>query len=129
MMYENEDGQRFLVYMFDSSAFPTYPNLLRGYFGQRILREQIEWISGEKIPAVCEKNPDLYVMCARSIDNGALSVALLNCYPDSILNPTIKLDREYQNIRFVGCSGKLSGDTVQLDYPISAFDYCAFEVY
>jgi hypothetical protein len=126
--YENKEGQRFLVYTFDAMAFPTYPNLLRGYLCQRILTDGIEWIAGEKLPAKCVKNPDLYIMCSREEDNGALAVALFNCYPDSILNPTVMLDREYSSVEFFGCEGRLVGDTVVLDRPLAAYEYCAFLV-
>lgn len=127
--YENEDGQRFLVYLFDSMAFSTNPNLLRGYLGQKILIDYIEWISKEKLPATSVKNPELYIMTSRKESDGTLAVALFNCYPDSILEPVIKLDSEYRNIRFINCEGRLDGDTVTLLKPLGAFEMCAFEVF
>lgn len=126
--YENGDGQRFLVYLFDSAALPKDPNLLRGYLGQEILTAHLEWIARQKLPATSKDNPDLYLMCAQSGENRSLAVGLFNCYADSILTPTVRLDRTYQSIRFVNCSGTLHGDTVSLDRPLSAFEYCAFEV-
>jgi hypothetical protein len=57
-----------------------------------------------------------------------MAVGLFNCFADSVLEPTVKLDGEYQSIRFVGCSGRLEGDTVYLDAPLPAFEFAAFEV-
>ena len=73
-------------------------------------------------------NPELYLMCAKDASKQSLAVGMFNCHADSILKPVIKLDRDYTDIRFVNCSGTLCGDTVTLDRPLGAFDFCAFEV-
>ena len=61
--------------------------------------------------------------------DGKMAVALLNLFIDSIDDAEIKLDRPYQNIRFLNCSGRLEGDTVYLDQPVYGYTVAAFEVW
>ena len=124
--YENSDGQRFFVYLYDTLALPTDSGLQRGYLQQSILTEQVEWIARQKLPVTCLGNPDLFVMCKEK--DGKMAVALFNCYADSILHPTVKLGEQYQSIRFLNTDGSLCGDTVTLNRPIPAFEFVAFEV-
>ena len=90
--------------------------------------DKLEWITrGEKLPAVSSHNPWLYIMAKRG--EVSLAVALFNCYQDKVLNPIIKLEREYKHVRFINTAGELLGDTVKLSSPLPAFDFAAFEVY
>ena len=125
--YENSEGAKFLVYCFDSMALRRNAGIYRGYLQQKVLKEGIEWISGKKLPAFVEKCPDLYVMCKGG--KGRMAVALFNFFADSIDEPVIYLDREYSNIRFVNCSGRLEEDRVILDSPVYSSTLVAFEVY
>ena len=125
--YENSEGAKFLVYCFDSMALRRNAGIYRGYLQQKVLKEGIEWISGKKLPAFIEKCPDLYVMCKGG--KGRMAVALFNFFADSIDEPVIYLDREYSNIRFVNCSGRLEEDRVILDSPVYSNTLVAFEVY
>ncbi|MBO5295384.1 MAG: hypothetical protein J6B71_09110 [Clostridia bacterium] len=124
--YENADGQRFLVYLYDTLASPFDCGIQRGYLQQGILTEQVEWIARQKLPVTCLGNPDLFVMCKEK--DGKMAVALFNCYADSILHPAVKLGEQYQSIRFLNTDGSLCGDTVTLNRPIPAFEFVAFEV-
>ena len=58
-----------------------------------------------------------------------MSVALFNFFADSVDEPVITLDKEYSNIRFINCDGRLEGDRVILDKPIYAYTLAAFEVW
>ena len=124
--YENEKGQKFVVFMADTMGKVWAADIYRHYTMQEAMTECVEWISGKKLPATCVKNPDLYMICKEG--QGKLSVGLFNCFADSIIDPVIKLDREYTGIRFVNCSGRLEGDTVYLDDQIYAFEFAAFEL-
>ena len=57
-----------------------------------------------------------------------MAVGLFNCFADSVIDPEIRLDHSYASVKFVGCSGRLEGNTVYLDAPISAYAYVAFEL-
>ena len=126
--YENAAGQRFTVYLGDTLGIPNLSALGKGYYLQTLMTESVEWIAGERLPAVCAKNPELYLLCKKSEDGRRMAVGLFNCFADSVLDPVIKLDGTYSRVRFVGCNGTLCGDTVTLDAPIGAFAFAAFEV-
>ena len=124
--YQNANGQKFLVFLYDSSALPRISGLHRGYLIQNLLHESAEWIADRKLPAFCGGNPGLYCLCKEG--EGSLSAGLFNCFADSVLNPEIRLWKNYRSIEFLNCSGTLCGDRVVLDAPIGAFDFIAFEV-
>ena len=58
-----------------------------------------------------------------------ISVALLNCFLDCVLAPTVTLDREYSKIEFSGASGRIEGNKVIFDTDIPAFDFVVFKAY
>ncbi len=135
--YENADGVRFFVLALDFYAsreqtdMPhiTYVNECKNYWNNYHRQAQmirvIEWLGGKALPATCQKNPNLYMLASRG--EKSMSVALCNVYLDDVLTPTVKLDRAYSSIRFVGCTGTLSGDTVTLS-DIPPYGFAAFEV-
>ncbi len=125
--YENKNGAKFLVYLFDANKFLGNTGFYNNYLQQQVLKEGIEWISGKKLPAFIEKCPHLYIMCKG--DSNKMAVALFNFFADSVDEPVIKLDKKYTNIRFINCNGKLEGDTVTLSSPIYAYTFAAFEVW
>ena len=59
--------------------------------------------------------------------DGARAVGLWNFFADLIIEPVIKLDREFSSIRFINCNGTLDKDTVTLS-TLPAFGFAAFEV-
>lgn len=124
--YENADGQRFYVLLYDTLGCSGDSGLARGHLAQKIMMEQVEWVARETIPVKCTGHPDLYVICKEK--DGKMAVGLFNCYADSILHPVIKLSKSYKNVRFLNTNGTLNGDTVTLDRPIPAFEFVAFEV-
>jgi len=124
--YENEKGQRFLVYLFEALSIPFRSGLFKGYLQQQTVIEHTQWIARSSLPVTCTGNPDLYIMCREK--DGKRAVALFNCYADKVLHPVIHLDRPYRSVRFLNTSGALDQDTVTLDTPIHAFEFVAFEL-
>lgn len=127
--YENADGQRFLVLNINTrrnlNANLRTPDPLKHYARGKQIAEAVEWLSGEKLPASCNGHPALYMQCKEG--DGALSVGLWNMYADFVTEPKIKLSKPYREISFIGCSGRLDGDTVSLT-DIPAFGFAGFEV-
>lgn len=108
--YENEKGQKFLVFAFDGynakdHAFKQYTR------GEQIVRA-LAWM-GHTLPAKMLGNPDCYLL-AKENDEG-LSVFVGNFFTDECLNTTLTLPRAYQEIEFFGTTGTLSADTVTFD--------------
>ncbi len=124
--YENADHKRFFVCLYDVTAARN-SGVLYGYLHQRVLIDGVEWVADQKLPAICVKNPELYLIAKRG--EGRLAVGLFNCYADSILHPVIKLDRVYRNIRFLNATGEICGDTVRLTSVLPAFEFAVFEVF
>jgi len=123
--YENINGQRFLVFLFNAATLEKNSDLYHGYLMQHTLHDGIEWISRKPLPVSCVGNPDLYMLCKRKGDT--LSVALFNCFADSILRPELRLAGVYEEISFVNTEGSLEGDTVRLR-ELPAFGFAAFQV-
>lgn len=139
--YENSRGQRFYVLAFDLyqswciniAGRPNYephlknyrPNFENNYYRQADLMEAIHWLCGRRLPAVTVKHPNLYVLASRN--EASMAVSLANVHLDDVFAPEIKLDKEYTEIRFLNCTGKLEGDTVTLS-DIPPYGFVAFEV-
>lgn len=124
-LYENPLGQRFFVLAQDAFCSAANRNYYNNYYRQAQMVEAAEYVSRKKLPAVCLKNPKLYMMAAS--DGEATSVLMLNIHKDEILDPVVTLDRCYSHVRFVNCSGHLEGDKLCLS-DIPAFGIAAFEV-
>ena len=109
--YENEKGQRFLVYAFD--AHFTDENRHLNYCTQRQLCDSVEWVSGSSLPVKRPGHPRLYMLCKQN-DSG-MAIGLWNIFADEVIRPAITLDREYTHAEFINCNGTLQGNTVTLD--------------
>ncbi len=122
--YENADGLKFLVFGFDHFASGASANYFCNYYRQAQIVECIERMGG-KLPAVSFKNPNLYLLAAK--DKDSMAVAVANVFLDDIYSPEIILDKEYDNIKFINCNGRLEGNKVILS-DIAPYGFAAFEV-
>ncbi|MBE7063366.1 MAG: hypothetical protein E7390_06250 [Ruminococcaceae bacterium] len=129
--YENDAGQRFLVYTFDAYSCRTLDRgcggMFSGYSRQKRLFSGIEWLCGKRVVASCTGNPWLYMLCKEK--ENKVAVGLWNFFEDAVFAPTVKLNKAYTHIRFLNCSGTLSGDTVQLSDTLIPYSFAAFEVW
>lgn len=92
----------------------------RGYAVSRTLADAVKKVSGRKLPAYVNGNPDLYVMVKR--DAEATVVGLWNIFADSVLDGVVELDCRAENVEFFNCTGRATGDTVVID-EISPFAF------
>ena len=128
-LYENASGQRFYVLAIDlykSWCMGGGANFLKSYYRQADITHAIEYIAGKRLPVVCERNPNLYILASKD-SSGAMAVALANVWLDDIFSPEIRLDKDYTEIRFINCTGTLCGDRVTLS-DIPPYGFSAFEV-
>ncbi len=130
--YQNENGQRFIVFMHEgdvSSAANgmTVSGLLKNPVLQKILPNEIEWLAQKPLPAYCVGNPELYIMCEQS--ENSLSVALFNCFADSLAEPVIHLSENYKQIECVNCTAVIDGNKVTLTSELHAFSMASFRLY
>ncbi|HBL40297.1 MAG TPA: hypothetical protein DDY98_01485 [Ruminococcaceae bacterium] len=121
--YTNANGQRFFVFCFDAyfnseSLFRMYPRAIQ-------IAAASEWLSGEKMPAVCFGNPDLYLQVKR---NGKrLAIGLWNFSADAIDEPIVSLGLSGTVTKTIDCDAESNGNDVVLS-PIPAFSFAAVEV-
>ena len=121
--YENQDGQRFLVLNINSRI--NSDAALKNYARSRQLAQNIEWLSGKKLPAYSYGHPSLYIQCKE--ENGNLAVGLWNMFADPVVFPTVELGESYLKIKCVNCKATLENNRVMLD-EIVPFGFAFFEV-
>lgn len=124
--YENSDGQKFLVFLFDCYSFDRYSGMLCSYARQSQLIKGIEYITGEPLPAVCSKQLNLITVCAKKDDG--MQIGLFNCSEDSVLSPEISLGQEYKTLSSYNLSGKLDKNRILLDGEISPYSFVLLSV-
>ena len=130
--YKNAEGQQFLVFAF--YAYANRPNLKQGAFGRHFytnymrsaqIKNVVDLFGGDKLPAYSYGNPNLYLLTKKK--ERAMVVGLWNLFADEIFEPVIELDREYSEIEFIHCSGRLEGKKVILS-EMAPFSFAGFEV-
>lgn len=127
LQYENAQGTRFCILGFDADKSKRNERFSRNYCRQSQLIRSLAWLGRAPLPAVCAKNPDLYLLCKRG--GGSMAVGLWNIFPDAVLSPVIELDKAYTRVEFINCSGSLDGNRVRLDADIPAYGFAGFEVF
>ena len=129
--YENKQGYRFLVYSFVAEVSWAKgvwnKGFFRNYYRQSQLYKGIEMLQGKKLPAMCFKNPGLYMLCKKG--ENSMAVGMWNFFADSVIDAEIYLDGEYKSIDFYNCNGILKGDKVILNGDINPYSFAFFTVY
>ena len=81
-LYENKDGQRFLVYLFESASVPFDSDLLLSYPRSRQLKKAIPYLHKKPLAAYVDGNVSgVYMMTKKEGKN--LSLGLWNTRPDT----------------------------------------------
>lgn len=131
--YENGKGQRFFVIAADlmrgdfveAEQCPAYTS---NYYRKTQLTAAIEYVGRSKMPVkTTAKCPNLYVIATESSDCSALTVSVINPFIDDAADVKFELGKQYSAVRFIGCSGSMSGDTITVQR-IEPFGFAAFEV-
>ena len=131
--YENGSGQRFLVFLFEGDSVYSprvracLSGLVKNYVTQNVLTDTLPWVARRSLPAYCKGNPELYVMCRK--EENSLSVALFNCFADSLTESIVMLDEEYDEVECFGCEAEIYGNRVLLTSKLYGFTSAAFRVY
>ena len=121
--YENTDGQRFLVLNFATDILDKRAYIWKQYARGRQIAENVQWLSGQKLPACAPGHPNLYMQCKE--DAGSLTVGLWNFHPDPVFAPVVQLGAEYGKLECLNTEGILSGDQVELA-EIPPYGFVAF---
>lgn len=123
--YENENGQRFLVYPFVAQQARRVSMLFRCYYKQSQLQKSLSWLRKRAMDVYIPKNPDLYVQTKRN-DN-TMAVGLWNFFYDDVFAPQIELGEEWGSAEFLNCNGSLIGNTLTLS-DIKPFGFVAVKL-
>ncbi|MBQ2956482.1 MAG: hypothetical protein IJE08_08465 [Clostridia bacterium] len=110
--YENEKGQRFLVYPFDMDASWMEMGVCRSYCRQKQLIEGLEWAGRKKLPAVLTGHPDIHVICKRTEEG--LAVGVWNLSADYLADAEIRTDAAYNGMETFGYEGEVRDGIVKL---------------
>lgn len=129
--YENADGHKFVIYSFVASTVwvksEWTPGIFRDYHRQKQLVSGIARLQRRRLPAMCEKCPQLYILCKK--DNESMTVGLWNLFADTIYSPEIILDGEYKRAEFYNCNGKIEKDKIKLDTDIIPYGFGVITLY
>lgn len=124
--YENEKGERFLVYAFDAEQQQDSSSLYWSYARGKQVADQIEWLGGARLPARCDGHPQLYAVCKQDENN--LALAYVNCHEDEIFDAKVTFADPIGKVRFHACTGKrIDAHTVVVDY-VKPFGFIALEI-
>ena len=128
LRYVNGKGQRFLIYAFVARGHHetgAQHGVLRGWCRAALLRQQLPWLSGRPLDAVCDAAPDLYMLAKR--DENGLTVGLWNFGLDEVFRPVVHLGEAWQTVEDVCGGAVLDGKTVTLE-ELPAFGFACFTV-
>ena len=113
--YENQNGQRFVVYGFDAYEAPLGSGfqLSRGR-GQQLC-DAVEWLSGTRLPVECPGVPYLYAVC--KCQGNAYAAGYLNCTEDDAEGVIVKINVPFDpdSLQFLNCTGRIRPDGVEID--------------
>jgi len=126
--YENNDGNRFLIYPFNSEETDlNRKGWVENYCRRRQLESSILYLSGKK-PKIqfLDNYPMLHVIVKEN--ESAVSVALCNLCLDKIKNAKIKINESFSDITFLNCSGTVKDNVLTLDGTFYPYEFCAFEI-
>lgn len=108
--YENKERQKFLVFAFD--GYRVNDHAIKQYArGEQI--ENFVLSLGKRLPASMRGNPDCYMLCKKSENETAVWIG--NYFKDECLNSTVVLDGKFDEVKFINCKGRLSGNKVIID--------------
>ncbi len=123
--YENAQGMRFLVYLFDMYSAENAPGWLYGYAKKRQLQRSIEWLGRKPLRVFAEGNsPRLYILGKE--DSRSMTVGLWNLFEDKAEGVKVKLAQEAKSVEFMNCSGKIEGNYVILDSAVYPYEFVGF---
>ena len=124
-LYENKDGQRFLVFGFVGEKQDDKSAMYWSYSRAQQIADSVEWLCGKALPARCTGHPHLYAQTKENDES--ISVGYINFNTDEIFDAEVKLAKGVENIRFINCRGRqIDSHTIMIEY-INANSFAGFE--
>lgn len=124
-LYENAQGQRFLVYAFRAQNQPENSGMYWSYRRGAQIAAAIEWLGGKPLPVDCTGEP--YGYCRCNENENSVAVAYFNCTSDGIETLDFKFARDVKNVSIIGAKGtQTDARTVRVE-DIRGYGYVAIE--
>lgn len=124
-LYENENGQRFLVLGFVGADQDDKSSMYWSYSRGEQIADSMKWLCGNELPARCTGHPHLYLLAKEN--DKSMAVGCINFHTDETFDATVRLSRDVENVRFINCQGKQAdARTVVIDY-INSNSFAGFE--
>ena len=95
--YQNECGQKFLVFLFDGNAVKSNSGLSCSYYRQRQIVEACEWM-GETLPCSLRKHPGLYMIVKEDKEKKAIAFANFSLDPAYDVLIEMKAGKKFEGI-------------------------------
>lgn len=124
--YQNENGERFLVYAFDSEEQQDSSSLYWSYGRGKQIADAVEWLGSTPLPMRCERHPHLYAVCKEN--NGVTAIGFVNCCEDEIIGANVTFPRAVRPIQWIGCTGSQTDPTSLRIDSIKPFGFSGVEV-
>ena len=122
-LYENAQGQRFLVYAFRAQNQPETSGMYWNYRRGEQIASVMEWLGGKPLPVNCTGEP--YGYCRCNEDESSLAVAYFNCTSDGIENLDFRFARDVKSVTVIGGKGtQTDARTVRVE-DIRGYGYAA----
>lgn len=124
-LYENAQGQRFLVYALRAQNQPENSGMYWSYRRGAQIAAAIEWLGGKPLPVDCTGEP--YGYCRCNENENSVAVAYFNCTSDGIETLDFKFARDVKNVSIIGAKGtQTDARTVRVE-DIRGYGYVAIE--
>ena len=125
--YQNQEGERYLVYPFDAEQARAERNWFNSYWRKQQLIDNLEFLGRKPFEVYDEgRDPMLYILAKKN--ERSIAVGLWNIFEDKIPSARIHVEGEYSDIRFVNCQGHREGSSVVIDSVIYPFEFAGFEL-
>ena len=126
-LYENKDGQRFLVYAFRAKNQPDTSGMYWSYGRGEQIANAIEWLGRKSLPVKCFGHP--YGYCRCNEDDDSVAVAYFNCSPDGIDKLKFVFNKSIKSINVIGGRGTQTDERTVILEDIRSFGYVAITAY
>lgn len=126
-VYENAEGMRFMVFLFDAMCESTNMGVFESYAMRRVINNNLEWLGRKPMPVLFDTNaPEAYMVVKR--DEKTVTVGFWNMYADKISNAKFKINVPYESVSFFDCEGHFEGERIVLDTTVYPYEFAAFEL-
>ncbi len=102
-LYENENGQRFMVYGFVYSELYERSGNIFSYCRGRQINDSMEWLGGKKMPVECNGHPKLYCICKEN--ESGIAAGYFNFHEDEINDAEVIFEKKPSKVEFINCDG------------------------